>query len=126
MRNEPPFFLQVWATIAITAWVFYYALVIRLMGPRLEGFLEIGLPGFLFVFAPAILLLVVWGVKRGAKIALVLCATGFILAHLIGSYEEYRFVQKHKETGIGPTARSLQSSSWLAYNAETGELSGSD
>ena len=36
------------------------------------------------------------------------------------------FIQKHGETGIGPTARWTVSSHWLSYDAKTKKLSGSD
>jgi hypothetical protein len=80
----------------------------------------------MFLVAPfAIALCSCWGPKRGAISSLLTLVLIAFLAHAIGTIEEHLFVRKHIE-GIGPTPRVLDSSSWLAYDAATGKLTGAD
>jgi hypothetical protein len=64
----------------------------------------------------------------GLRIALLVAVlpTSLALAFGVAGIEEAMFIQKHKETGIGPTARWTVSNHWLSYNAQTGKLDGSD
>jgi hypothetical protein len=48
-----------------------------------------------------------------------------LVALAIAGYEEYRFIQKHRQ-GVGPTARWTAPSHWLAYDATSQTLSGGD
>jgi len=75
---------------------------------------------------PGFALLRLWPFRRGIVLLCALFPASFALACLAGSMEEYLFVQKYKDTGVGPTARWTVPHHWLAYDKEHKRLDGSD
>jgi len=75
---------------------------------------------------PGLALLRLWPNPKGAAFLCTLLPASFLLACFVASAEEYLFVQKHKDTGIGPTARWTVPHHWLAYDKEHKRLDGSD
>jgi len=118
--------------VMFTVLIFYFGATMALVGRTMEP----GLTRYTFGWAlncfaimalwPALALLRLWiGGLRIALLVAVLPAS-LALAFAVAGIEETLFVQKHKETGIGPTARWTVSNHWLSYDAQTGKLNGSD
>jgi hypothetical protein len=114
-----------------TGATFYLGYVTCLVGRTMEpGFTAYTIRMALFVFGlyatlPAVALLRIWP----GRVRVVLIASVFPVslaaAALVASFEEYQFIQRHQR-GVGPTARWTVSHHWLAYDAETQRLYGSD
>ena len=75
---------------------------------------------------PGVMLLRIWPIRVGILLFCLLLPASFAIAHVVAATEEYLFVQKHKATGVGPTARWTISQHWLAYDKEHKRLDGSD
>ncbi len=107
------------------SWVF--AVGGRSMGPGFGFFQNIHpLVYFPLVIAPLLLCLAFWGLRQGVIVITVSVLMILIAAHCACTIEERIFIEKHKTNGIGPTPRYFDSNSWLAYDADTGELTGAD
>jgi hypothetical protein len=122
-----PLFVRVFATGA----TFYLGYVMCLVGRTMEpGFTRYTVQMALVIFGlyatlPAVALLRIWrGRVRVAVIATVF-PVSLAAASAVAAFEEHQFIQQHQH-GIGPTARWTVSNHWLAYDAETQRLSGSD
>ena len=97
------------------------------MGPGLQFFQNVH-PALYFslVIIPALLFLVFWGTRHGILAIAIAVPTVVIVAHVACTIEEKRFIEAHKTTGSGPSPRYFDSSSWLAYDTTTEELTGAD
>jgi len=99
----------------------------RSMGPGFGYFHNIHpLVYFPLVIVPTLPCLAFWGLKRGALVASVAVLLILVAAHCACTIEERMFIAKHRDTGIGPTPRHFDRNSWLAYDADTGQLTGAD
>jgi hypothetical protein len=107
------------------SWVF--AVGGRSMGPGFHFFHNIH-PALYFslVIVPTLLCLAFWGRRRGAIVSCLAVVLILLAAHIACLIEEHIFIKEHETTGAGPHPRHFDSSSWLAYDAETKELSGAD
>ena len=74
---------------------------------------------------PNLALLRLWRGRVRVLLVVGMFPACLMMAHAIASYEEYRFIQKHRY-GVGPTARWTVSNHWLAYDATSQKLSGAD
>jgi hypothetical protein len=79
-----------------------------------------------FAALPFMSLLRLW--RRRVAVAIIVAAlpASLGLAASVASFEEYRFVQHHCDSGVGPTARWTVSNHWLSYDAKEQKLYGSD
>jgi len=75
---------------------------------------------------PGFVLLRLWPLRHGVAFFLALFPVAFLLATLVAGTEEYLFVRKYQDTGVGTTARWTVSNHWLAYDREKQRLDGSD
>jgi len=122
-----PLFVRVFATTATFYLGYVMCFVGRTMEPRFTGYtLQMALVCFgLFAALPTLSLARLWrGRLRMAVVASVF-PVSLAVAAAVAAYEEHQFVQQHRD-GIGPTARWTVSDHWLAYDARTQMLSGSD
>lgn len=116
----------------VTSYIFYWACIMCLIGRTMEP----GLTGYtvkmsLVVFAvlgwwPGIALFRLWRPKIAAFLLCALLPVGFILAATIAGTEEYLFVRKYQDIGVGATSRWTVSNHWLSYDKNTQTLNGSD
>ena len=102
-------------------------LVARTMEPQLTlNTAKIALAAFaLCAGLPTLALLRLWRGRVRVLLVVGMFPVCLMMAHAIASYEEYRFIQKHRY-GVGPTARWTVSNHWLAYDATSQKLSGAD
>jgi hypothetical protein len=122
-----PLFVRVFATGVVFYFGYVMCLVGRTMEPRFTVYtVQMALIAFgLYAALPTLALLRIWrGRVRVAVVASVL-PISLAVASGVAAYEEHRFIQEHRH-GIGPTARWTVSNHWLAYDAKTQQLSGSD
>jgi hypothetical protein len=122
-----PLFVRVFATGATFYIGYVMCLVGRTMEPRLTGYtIQMAFVVFgLYASLPTLALLRIWrGRVRVALVASVF-PVSLAVASAVAAYEEHQFIQQHRG-GVGPTARWTVSHHWLAYDAQTQELSGSD
>lgn len=122
--------LPLLARVLFTILIFYFGATMALVGRTMEP----GLTGYTFGWAllcfsilalwPSLALLRLW--DGGFRFALIVAVLPVSLAFAVAGIEETVFIQKHKETGIGPTARWTVSNHWLSYDAKTRKLNGSD
>ena len=118
--------------VFITAIIFEFGYSMCLVGRTMEpGFTRSNFGMALCFFAmfaalPFLSLLRLW--HRHAAIALLAAAlpVSIGMAASVAAFEEDRFVQHHRDNGIGPTARWTVSNHWLAYDALEQRLYGSD
>ena len=75
---------------------------------------------------PGIAFMRLWSARTGILLLCLFLPASLAIAHVVASTEEYLFVQKYKETGVGPTGRWTISQHWLAYDKEHKRLDGSD
>ena len=116
---------RVCLTIAVVIWMFYLCLLSRTMNPP-------GDPGerstepYALAFLSGLLLLAAWRPLVAVPIGVLgfLCAV--VVADVVATREEKRFIEQHAVTGKGPTPRQTFRSHWLAYDASTKHLSGGD
>jgi hypothetical protein len=123
-----PLVVKVFATSVI----FYFGYCMCLVGHTEEP----GLTGqtvgrallyfVLFATVPLLSLARVWH----RRIAIIVMTSAFPLgitgAAVVARIEEHQFVQKYRETGVGPTSRWTVSNHWLSYDREAQRLDGSD
>ena len=73
-----------------------------------------------------ITLLPLWRLRRGFLLLCLILPLSFGFGLTVAAIEERIFIYKYRETGVGPTPRWTVWNHWLAYDAETKELTGSD
>jgi hypothetical protein len=123
-----PVFLRACASILILYWGYAACLGGRTMEVGLTR-TTIGMAITCFIIYgiwPGLVLLRLWTVRTGILLLCVFLPASFLIAHAVASTEEYLFVQKYSDTGVGPTARWTISQHWLAYDKEHRRLDGSD
>jgi hypothetical protein len=118
--------------VMFTVLIFYFGATMALVGRTMEP----GLTRYTFGWAlncfaivallPSLALLRLWDGRLRVALVVAVLPVSMTLAFAVAGIEEAAFIQKHKETGIGPTARWTVSNHWLSYNAKTGKLDGSD
>ena len=79
-----------------------------------------------FALMPTLSLLRLWRRSVAVALVIVVLPLSFVAASVVAAIEEQRFVQKHQDTGVGPTPRWTVSNHWLSYDRATGHLNGSD
>jgi hypothetical protein len=115
----------------VTFLVFYWGMTTCLVGRTMEPRLTVDnvkWAAFLFVVYGSIPCLALFRIWRGDVRKVIVAAVFpvcFVVACGVAGFEEFWFVQQHQE-GIGPTSRWTVSNQWLAYDAGTKTLSGSD
>jgi hypothetical protein len=123
-----PVFLRSCASVLILYWGYSACLGGRTMEVGLTR-TTIGMAMTCFVIYgvwPGIAFMRLWPARAGILLLCLFLPASFAIAHAVASAEEYLFVQKYKETGVGPTARWTISQHWLAYDKEHKRLDGSD
>jgi hypothetical protein len=123
--------LPLWMRVFATGTTFYLGYVMCLVGRTMEsGFTTYTVQMAFFVFClyaslPTLALLRVW--RGRIRVALVssVFPISLALASAVAAFEENQFIHQHSN-GVGPTSRWTVSNHWLAYDAETKRLSGSD
>lgn len=115
-----------------TAWIFYWAYIACLLGRTMQP----GLTGYtvgmaLTVFAiygcwPGFALFRLWRPKIAVGILCALFPVALTLAAVVAGTEEYLFVRKDHDTGVGVTKRSTVSNHWLSYDRDAHRQDGSD
>lgn len=127
MGHRLPLFVRVFATGATIYLGYAMCLVARTMGPGFTGdTVRMALFCFaLFAGLPALALLRIWRGRVRVIVVAGVFPVSLAAACAVAACEENQFIQQHPR-GAGPTARWTVSNHWLAYNAETGELSGAD
>lgn len=122
-----PLFVRVLATGA----TFYLGYVVCLVGRTMEpGFTPYTFQTALMVFGlyatlPTLTLLRLWRGRLRAVVMASVLPVSLVAASAVAAFEEHQFIQQHPQ-GIGRTSRWTVSNHWLAYDAATGVLSGSD
>jgi hypothetical protein len=112
--------------------VLYWAYGMCLLGRTMEPGLTkttIGMALIFFVMYglwPGLVLLRLWPLRSGITCLIALFPIAFLIAALVGGTEEYLFVRKYRDTGVGPTPRWTVPHHWLAYDREKQRLDGSD
>ena len=123
--------LPLWVRVSFSTFLLYWGYISCLYGRTMEN----GFSGYTFsmallmfsiyAFIPSFALFRAWR----KKVSILLFAMFFPLslgsAALVAGYEEYKFIKDHPN-GAEVTARWTASNHWLAYDAETGILEGSD
>ena len=126
-QHLPPFWRAL-ISIFVLYWAYNMCLLGRTMTPglTLTAVRNALVYFFLMGALPGLVLLRLWPLRRGISLFLALFPAAFLLAAIVAGTEEYLFVQKYRETGIGPTPRRTVSNHWLAYDAKSQRLDGSD
>lgn len=113
MRGQKlPVFFRALATVLIFAWGYSTCLVGLTMEPGLTS-TTIGMAFTFFLMLgiwPGFVLLRLWTRPRGAALLGALFPAAFLLAALVAGTEEYLFVRKYHDTGVGVTPR------WTVHN----------
>lgn len=127
MRRRTKLGLKCAAAVAVSVFTLDFAITVRSCGPRFECFGNVSPVVYPILILPiSVAFLILWGLKRGAVSALGSLLIIILTAHAVGSIEEHLFVKKHASHTVGPTPRVLDRNSWLAYDAQTGRLTGAD
>ncbi|MEO7412227.1 MAG: hypothetical protein ABIZ81_02630 [Opitutaceae bacterium] len=122
-----PLYLRVFVTGA----TFYLGYVTCLVGRTMEpGFSLHTLSGVFLLFGlyaalPTLTLLRLWRGRLRLAVVASVFPVSLAIASAVAAYEENQFIEQHRD-GIGPTARWTVSNHWLAYDAKTQHLWGSD
>jgi hypothetical protein len=109
-------------------WAYITCLIGRTMQPGLTRY-TIGMA--LTVFAiyglwPSVALFRVWRPKIAVGILFTLLPVALALSAAVAGTEEYLFVRKYQDTGVGVTKRWTVSNHWLSYDKDARRLDGSD
>lgn len=126
-RERLPMFVRVFSTGATFYLGYLTCLIGRTMEPGFTGYgVWMSLLGFgIYASLPMLALLCIWRGRFRLAIVAGMFPVCLALASAVAAYEEHLFVQQHRN-GVGPTARWTVLNHWLAYDAETQRLSGSD
>lgn len=124
--------LPLYVKVLFTVLIFYFAglmcLIGRTMAPGLSLYtvsMALVYFGFMALW-PSLSLLRIWRGRARAVLVSCVLPAGLFLAHLVAATEEHIFMNIHREAGADVTPRWTVSMHWLAYDAETGVLRGSD
>lgn len=126
--TQLPLMLRAFITTSIFYWGSSTFLIGRTMEPGLSSY-TVGMAFATFCLYgiwPAFALFRLWRSRVAVVLACLLVPVGFALAAAMAGTEEYLFVRKYQNSGIGPTARWTVSMHWLSYDRETQQLHGSD
>lgn len=128
LGHKLPLALRIFATGLFFYYGYSMCLIGRTMGPGISAYTFGAAIGMFFLFGllPALSLVRVWRPALGISLIALLFPTSLGVALLVAGIEEHLFVRKHRETGVGPTARWTVSNHWLSYDRETQKLNGSD
>jgi hypothetical protein len=124
--------LPLFVRFLITGLLFDFAYGMCLTGRTMEPGLSrytVGMAFFcFFIYALGLLLslLRVWSIRAGLTLLSLAFPVSFAIAALVAGFEERQFMELHRATGIGPTARWTVSNHWLSYDLEKQQLYGSD
>jgi hypothetical protein len=123
-----PLALRVGITGVIIFFAFAMFLAGRAMAPKLtHDTVKMAFTMFgLLASVPVLSLLRLWRFPVALRLISVALPVCFGFAMLTAEIEERLFVQRYRETGIGPTPRWTDSNSWLSYDAQTHQLNGAD
>jgi hypothetical protein len=123
-----PLMFRVFITACTFYWAYISCLVGRTMEPGLTGY-TIGMALTVFVLYgcwPGIALFRLWRPKIAVGLLCVLLPVAFTLAAVVAGTEEYLFIRKYHDTGVGVTKRWTVSNHWLSYDKDAHRLDGSD
>ena len=123
-----PLMFRAFVTACIFYWAYIACLVGRTMQPGLSGY-TIGMALTVFVIYgawPAIGLFRLWRPKIAVGLLCALLPVSFMLAEVVAGTEEYLFIRKYRDTGVGVTKRWTVSNHWLSYDKDAQRLDGSD
>jgi hypothetical protein len=122
-----PLFMRVFATGTTFYLGYVMCLVGRTMEPGLTGY-TVRMAVFIFclyAILPTFALLRIWRGRVRVGLVASIFPLSLAVASAVAAYEEKQFVERHPN-GIGTTSRWTVSNHWLAYDAETKRLYGSD
>ena len=117
--------------VVATGFTFYLAYQMCLIGRTMEPFLSaytfrMALLHFgIFAALPTMALVRAWQGRPRVLVCSLMLPVAFVCACCVAAFEESRFIAQHS-SGVGPTARWTISHHWLAYDASTSRLYGSD
>jgi len=123
-----PLMLRVFITACTFYWGYIACLIGRTMQPGLTGY-TVGMALSVFVIYgcwPGIALFRLWRPKIAAGLLCALLPVAFTLAAVVAGTEEYLFIRKYHDTGVGVTKRWTVSNHWLSYDKDAHRLDGSD
>lgn len=124
--------LPLFTRALFTVIIFYFAYAISLFGRTMSDGLNaftvrMALTFFvLFALWPSLALLRIWKGRIRILLLCLILPVSLALACMVASAEEHLFIRKYHDTGCDYEARWTVSMHCLSYNAETGELNGSD
>ena len=126
--ERSPAWIRALLSVLILYWAYGACLTGRTMEPHLSG-TTFGMSLLCFASLgvwPGLVFLRLWPFRSGVILLIALFPAAFSIAALVAETEEHLFVQKHRITGIGPTARWTVPHHWLAYDRQAQRLNGSD
>jgi O-antigen ligase len=123
-----PLGLKVFATASLFYFGYAMCLIGRTMEPRLTTS-TVGMALYyfgLFAVVPTLSLLRLWRQRVAVALVIVVLPLSLFAAAVVAGVEEHLFIQKYRDTGVGPTPRWTVSNHWLSYDRVAGKLHGSD
>jgi hypothetical protein len=123
-----PLMLRVFITGSLFYWAYIACLIGRTMQPGLTGY-TIGRALTMFAtfgWWPSLALFRLWRPKIAVALLCSLLPVAFAVAAVVAGAEEYLFVRKYYDTGVGVTKRWTVSNHWLSYDKDARRLDGSD
>jgi len=123
-----PLMFRVFITACMFYWAYIACLVGRTMQPGFTGY-TIGMALTMFAIYgwwPGIVLFRLWRPKFAVSLLCALLPIGLTLAAVVAGTEEYLFIRKYQDTGVGVTKRWTVSNHWLSYDKYAHRLDGSD
>ena len=123
-----PLMLRVFVTACMFYWAYVACLIGRTMQPGLTGY-TVGMAFTVFAIYgwwPGIALFRLWRSRTAVGLLCALLPVGLALAAVVAGTEEYLFVRKYHDTGVGVTKRWTVSNHWLSYDKAAHRLDGSD
>ena len=118
--------------VLVTASIYYlgYSVCLggRTMEPRLNAHaVSMALLSFvLFAAAPTISIVRLWRPRVALILMAAILPVSLLTAATVAAVEEHLFIQKYRDTSVGPTPRWTVSNHWLSYDHKTQRLEGSD
>lgn len=128
LGRKMPGFIRAVLSVLIFYWGYGMCLAGRTMEVGLTHTTVSMALGIFMIYGalPGLAFLRLWPTRQGAVFLCALLPASFLIACAVASAEEYLFIQKYKDTGVGPTPRWTVSHHWLAYDKERQRLDGSD
>lgn len=124
--------LQMPLRVFITGLVFVFAFALclsgRVMGAGLTHHtLTMAISAFgIFAALPLLSFLRMWPLRLALLLITAALPICLGLALLAAEVEERSFISRYRESGVGPTPRWTDPNSWLSYDAQTRQLTGTD